>query len=381
MVDRVADALLLRAWALRVLSGGWLAPPDADMDTWRLFLRAERCAVALSTRAEGEAPGLLHAAATIELQRILSARAQIEALGRAVAEKGRRVLVLKGGVMALSSPAAVDLVDVDVLAEPGVAAEVAAHLDAQGYVSHGPPAANHLSQRQQPFGVHVEVHHRLGELRADEVWGRARPMAGRPGLWKPAPVDLTWHALAHSAVTHPFRRGALRDLLLIAWADDQCTADERSELGGRLGAAPRRDALREVLRLARDVRDERAPVDLFRREAAAHYVFCLGRPVSEEKGLRAHVVRSVYSRLDGPEGRREYWKSVWVGVSDSPWASLAGLEAVWSLGGRVLRRTLRLARLPLVEVLAARIARRATRLGRRHSASEARTLDIRSGTP
>src|SRR4029077_4275685 len=101
MGDQVADALRLRAWAIRVLSVGWAAPPDVNSEEWRLFLRAERCAVALSTRTEGEAPPLLHALATIELQRILSARAQIEQLGRLAAEVGERIVVLKGAVMAL----------------------------------------------------------------------------------------------------------------------------------------------------------------------------------------------------------------------------------------------------------------------------------------
>ena len=76
-----------------------------------MFLRAERCAVALSTRTEGDAPPLLHAAATVELQRILSARAQIEELGRQVAAIGERVVVLKGGLMALGSSAGIDLVE------------------------------------------------------------------------------------------------------------------------------------------------------------------------------------------------------------------------------------------------------------------------------
>src|SRR5215472_16643264 len=119
MSDRVVDALRLRAWAIRVLSEGWTTPPEVPTQAWRLFLRAERCAVALSTRAEGDAPPILHAAATVELQRILSARAQIEDLGRSAAATGLRVVVLKGGLLALSSGHAVDLDDVDVLAEPG----------------------------------------------------------------------------------------------------------------------------------------------------------------------------------------------------------------------------------------------------------------------
>src|SRR4029077_10560113 len=148
---------------------------------------------------------------------------------------------------------------------------IAALLDARGYVPQGGGADAHLSQRRQPYAVHVEVHHSLTELPAEEVWARAEAIPGRPGLWRPAPVDQVWHALLHSAVTHPFRRGALRDLLLIGWADEIAGAEARGVLEERLNAEPRGTLLREVLRLARETRDDRAPTDPFRREAAAHY--------------------------------------------------------------------------------------------------------------
>src|SRR5690242_12331857 len=110
-MDRVVEALRLRTWAIQVLSAGWQPPPDVPVDTWKLFLKAERCAVALSTRVEGDAPPILHAVATVELQRILSARAQLEELGHRVQALGERVIVLKGGLMALGTASGVDLMD------------------------------------------------------------------------------------------------------------------------------------------------------------------------------------------------------------------------------------------------------------------------------
>lgn len=382
MPDPVADALRLRAWAIQVLSSGWATPPEVDSSAWRLFLRAERCAVALSTRTEGEAPPLLHALATLELQRILSARAQIEHLGRLAAEAGERILVLKGGLMALGAAVSVDLVDVDVLAEPWAAPRIAALLDARGYVAQGAGADAHLSQRRQPYAVHVEVHHSLTELPAEELWARADAIPGKPGLWRPAPVDQIWHALLHSTLTHPFRRGALRDLLIIAWADEAAGGEARSLLEDRLTADRRGKLLREALRLARDIRDDRAPVDLFRREAAAHYLFSRRPAFGGESGLRPHVVRSVFSMLEGVEARRGYWRMVWRGRSEeSPWRLLARAEAAWPFGGRLLRRVLRLIRLPLVEAAALPIARQAAKLGNAHDTMAARTLDIRSAEP
>jgi Uncharacterised nucleotidyltransferase len=377
-MDRVVEALRLRTWALQVLSTGWQTPPDVPIDAWKLFLKAERCAVALSTRAEGDAPPILHAVATIELQRILSARAQIEHLGRLSAQAGERIIVLKGGLMALSATVAVDVVDVDVLAEPCAAPRIAALLDREGYVGNGGGADAHLPQRRQPNAVHVEVHHSLAECSAAEMWAQAEPV-GRPGLWKAAALDQVWHALRHTAYTHPFRRGALRDLILIGWADAGCDQGAREMLQERMGSD---SVLSNLLRMARDLRDDRAPIDAFRKEAAAHYLLSPRPARFGEFGLRPPVVRSVYSMLDGPEARSAYWNSVWHGRSQlSPWRALAMVERVWPLGGRVARRLARLARVPLVEILALPIALRAAKLARAYPRIEPRTLDIRSGEP
>ena len=383
MRDRVVDALRLRTWAIQVLSTGWQPPPDVPFDAWKLFLKAERCAVALSTRTEGDAPPLLHAAATIELQRILSARAQIEHLGRLAAEAGERIIVLKGGLMVLGAAVAVDVVDVDVLAEPWAAPRIAALLDREGYVGDGGGADAHLPQRRKPYAVHIEVHHSLTELAAETVWSNAEPILGKPGLWRPSSVDQVWHMLLHSTVTHPFRRGALRDLLLIGWADENCGGEARDALEERLGhnKGQPRQLLRQVLGMARDLRDGR-PVDLFKREAVAHYVFSERPARLGEQGLRPHVVRSVFSMLDGEQARRQYWRSVWAGRSDeSPWPFLARVEEAWPLGGWMFRRALRLLRLPFVELAALPIALRAARLGTAQETIEPRILDIRSGEP
>lgn len=383
MRDRVVDALRLRTWAIRVLSAGWIAPPEVPTAAWKLFLKAERCAVALSTRAEGDAPPLLHAMATIELQRILSARAQVEQVGRLAAEAGQRIIVLKGGLMALGAAVAVDLVDVDVLAEPRAAPRIAALLDRAGYVNERGSAEAHLPQRRQPYAVHIEVHHSLTELTAEAVWASAEPIPGKPGLWRPSSVDQVWHALLHSTFTHPFRRGTLRDLILIGWADAGCEGIPSGALQDRLGdiKGQRHALLREVLGMARDLRDG-APIDLFQREAVAHYWFCEHPSWLEEQGFRPHVVRSVYSMLDGEHARRQYWRSVWNGRSEeSPWPVLARFEEAWPLGGRILRRALRLLRLPFVEASALLVARRAARLGTAQETTDPKILDIRSGEP
>ncbi|HZH40580.1 MAG TPA: nucleotidyltransferase family protein [Gemmatimonadales bacterium] len=350
-----------------------------------MFLRAERCAVALSTRTEGDAPPLLHAAATVELQRILSARAQIEELGRQVAAIGERVVVLKGGLMALGSSAGIDLVDIDILTEPASASRIAGLLDSRGYLTYGPGSPVHLAQRRQEFAVPIEVHHALTELPASDVWARAEPVPGRPGrpgLWRPAAIDQAWHALVHSAVTHPFRRGSLRDLLLIGWAEHSLDDAGRRALEGQVRAHPRGEMLAAMLRLAREIRDSRAPGDPFLQEAAAHYQLTRKSGALGQSVLKSSIMLSVYATLDGGRARLDYWHSVWNGRDHrSPWPLLARVETAWPPAGKWLRRVLRILRLPVAELNAFLIVRRAKRLAGAHGGREAKTLVMRSGEP
>src|SRR3989441_6661673 len=117
----VRDALRLRAAALEVLGGrqpDWNDLAACSAGTWDVFLRTERCALALKARiaaAEREVPDHVETAATRELQRILSARGHLQRIGRLAAAHGIPAIVLKGGVAALISPAPVDVADADVL--------------------------------------------------------------------------------------------------------------------------------------------------------------------------------------------------------------------------------------------------------------------------
>src|SRR3989441_8698555 len=120
----VRDALRLRAAAIDVLGGGqpdWTQLVRSSHGTWDVFLRTERCALALKARiaaAEREVPEPVETAATRELQRILSARGQLLRIGQLAAAHGIPAIVLKGGVAALLSPAPADVQDVDVLVRP-----------------------------------------------------------------------------------------------------------------------------------------------------------------------------------------------------------------------------------------------------------------------
>src|SRR5438445_13691648 len=166
----VRDALRLRAAAIDVLGGGqpdWTQLARSSHGTWDVFLRTERCALVLKARiaaAEREVPDPIEAAATRELQRILSARGHLQRIGRLAAAHGIPVIVLKGGVAALVSTAAVDLADADVLGRTPHAQGLAELLDREGFRSTGPTGPAHLAMRLAPNAVQIEVHFALNDI-------------------------------------------------------------------------------------------------------------------------------------------------------------------------------------------------------------------------
>src|SRR5205807_9832374 len=128
----------------------WSDLAGCSASTWDVFLRTERCALALKARiaaAERVVPDHVETAATRELQRILSARGQLLRIGHLAAAHGISAVVLKGGVAALASAAPVDVHDADVLVRPLQAERLAALLDQEGFHATGPAGTAHLAQR------------------------------------------------------------------------------------------------------------------------------------------------------------------------------------------------------------------------------------------
>src|SRR5205807_9360706 len=164
----------------------WSDLAGCSASTWDVFLRTERCALALKARiaaAEREVPDHVETAATRELQRILSARGQLLRIGQLAAAHGIPAIALKGGVAALISPAPVDVQDVDVLVPPLQAERLAGLLDEEGFRGTGPAGTAHLAQRISPNAVQIEVHFAIQDVDvSDAVWQRARTLDGVVGL-------------------------------------------------------------------------------------------------------------------------------------------------------------------------------------------------------
>jgi hypothetical protein len=274
----VDGALRLRSWALHLMGAAAAPPPlpPASPAAWDLFLRVERVAIPLAEALGARAPGdahaaVLRAARMAELQRVLSARATLHQLRGIARERGLTVAVMKGAVAVLRRGAP-DLSDVDVYASAPEAAVLAEEIDRMGYRAVGAPGAHALRLRAAADSLPVEVHTSIpGTHGAPER--RLGPAPALPGLCVLHPADHLWYVLHHATEQHAERRGALRDLLVLADALDACGAEDRREVERWIAGHWRPELPRRMLEMAEGLRRrEGAPADPFRLDAAGRYV-------------------------------------------------------------------------------------------------------------
>jgi len=342
---------------------------------WRLFLEAERCALALQRRlrangaiADGPAP-LVEGSATTELQRVLTARAQLVEIGQLASAHGIPAIVLKGSLSALMGPEPLDLADVDVLLPPDGAELLARELDRRGYRAVALPGPAHLAPRARPHGVPVELHctiMHLGDLAG--LRHRARALTEWTGLSRLSPVDHLWHVLVHTVVSHPYRRGSLRDVLLTAEALRDVAPSDLDDVRSRIAQHAHAVPLGTMLALVQSLVRGDAPVDQFRSYAAAHYLlrhrFAWLAPWRALKPMTL----TVFVLLGEPLDRRMEWADAWNVSPASTWTLLAAIQRVWPRLGRGFRGLLQAMRLPFGRLLAVPVAARARYLAKQAEA-------------
>jgi hypothetical protein len=319
----------------------------------------------LRARLAASSP-LLERLATVELQRALSARAQLREIGQLAAAHGLEPIVLKGGVAVLSGDDPVDLADVDVLLPREQSELLADLLNSHGYDSTIAGSAAHLPARFGSETVPIEVHFAINDLEEiEELRARAKPVTGSPGLWRLSPPDHLWHLLVHSVVSHPERRGCLRDLLLIRCAVRECSPAELEDVTSRVARSSRRSALNGMLALARAADSGVKRTDCFRAEAAANYLLRDRFTWLARWRILQPMATTVFVLLGSRWDRQAEWAAVVRrrGQSEqSTWKVLAALQhrAPWL--GDTTRRLLRIARLVLARLLVWPLAAWARRL-------------------
>jgi hypothetical protein len=343
-VRHAPDALRLRRWALRQLARPSGSPVASD-EAWHLFLESEQCAAALNTGSSSVPGGSLLAKYAIsDVQRSLSARAQIAAIGAITREKGWPVVLLKGAVAA-AEQRSLYLLDVDVLVRAEHAALLAAELIRDGrFASGGSASPRHIAPLGSPFALPVEIHTSIDyrwTTITERAWRRIVPLDDMPGIWRLDPADHVVHLLSHIVLDHPERRGRLRDTLLLAWALEDMPASAAAEIACWIERNPYVKPLTDQLAFGRTIaRGEPGP-DPFEAAAFARYWI---------------------------QERRHQWNplnlAVWEDLYPTAWYWVIALAAGWSSRTWLLDRLLERPAAASLFWATAWLERRAPRAGR-----------------
>jgi hypothetical protein len=393
-LDRVDPAHVLdaRTWLLRLLAEDALPePPVLPSAAWRASLRQERCAAPVKSRVAAwreektlpaELSSPLEERALEEWQRILMARAQLHQLEQIAREHGIRIVVLKGGVAAVAQQEAVDLVDIDVLARPSEAHMLARLLDEAGYAGEGFSSTQHLRSRVRRGSLMVEVHQELDvgdPTWSAGVWNRIVPIQGMSHLLRLAPQDHLWHLLYHVGVAHPYRRSALRDLLLTSAAVAECAEGEIAALTQRIDPLPQRKVVADLLAMADELHNGSGVGDRFARlvvelvviQNCVRWLPLSGQPQASV-GISATAIVSGLSDVRREWGRVRMWT-----IDGSSNRAVAWFEQIGPRVGRAVRVTVRAARTALAMALALPIAVVAAAVSYR--VTKSRSAGVRAG--
>ncbi|HEU0053078.1 MAG TPA: nucleotidyltransferase family protein [Longimicrobium sp.] len=379
------DALRLRAWAWGLLRGEAPSPPPAaGEDGWRFFLRVERIATPLRSRLAASSIALsadderrLADAASVEMKRHLSAKMQLATLARVARANGWRVVALKGGLAALGIGEPVDVADVDVLLSRDEAPLLARALEEEaGYaLTKGedrmdlPGVHHHLGQRRAATGIQVEIHFDLPNT-GDPAPQLARAVAApRAGLLRLAGADHLWHVLAHATLDHAFRRGTLRDVLVLSAALANASREEAEEVERRAAGHPFAAPLARMLAMARAVRDGAPLADPFPEIAAANYLLIERlTPRNLPEPLADEVSRQVFTALGDPADREGFRARFLRFAHESTLGRVAALERRARWLGRAVRVAVRAGRAATAVPLALPVVRESRRSVRQAAA-------------
>ncbi len=342
-----------------------------------MFLTTERCAVPLARCLEHWTEPLppliqdrLATAARTELKRILAGRAQLRTLAGLARETGCRPVLIKGGAFLAREDRSYDLDDLDVLLAPPEAHIYAAALDAAGYGTLGSTSYRHLYGRSAPGSLEIEIH-----LAGDRYPGplgttalqAAQPIPEFPELGRLPPLEHTWIILGHVTVDHTFRRGRIRDVLLLADAVADCSPDDRVMLSRRTATHPAGGVMDAQLAMAQAFSGDAPLVDAFESVALTNYVLQVRtRGVMELPGNLPEIAsKLVFAILGGPTERRYFWaQETAIPLEPSRFSFIGRVQRKHPTLGRIWLLLFRVLRLPFALALAAPfvlMARRALR--------------------
>jgi hypothetical protein len=320
---RLLEALHLRWWAINALFGPTNCLPDEnvgefDPESWALMLRAERCALPLSSTILLEKSHLpavvvdrVREVVAQELFRNLLVRRQCDEIGSRARHRGWRLIILKGGTSVLDSSPSIDLSDLDLLVHPECLTDVREWFLSTGYREKGGSASHRLPHLIRKGCLPVELHIAIPGLgRGENLWREVGSDKGGTGFHTLPPREHLWHLMLHSVVQHPNRRGRLRELYQIVSALAACSDDDVECVRSRARINRYAQPIVTLLEMSLQARQGGLVVDPFIPVAASSYIWRdseWARLLPRSIALLAHS--GIFLRLGGRVLGRKQWMS------------------------------------------------------------------------
>jgi len=257
--------------------------PREILEELFVFERCAACLLEALTRARqmnslpANVAETIRKAAMKETKSTMHAQVDARELSSLATRLGIPIVVLKGGVRAISgSSPAFPIVDIDILVPRDKVAIVVAELEKSGFGKARPPLAHHQGLDPTDDRLSVEVHWSLlGDgLPVDpKVWDRIEPIVNAPGLFSLGRADNLVHVVRHALENHRHRPVSLRDSLLAATVAESCSREELDNARRELQKIPNSVEALETISFGEYLvgRGSERTGDPFVRKCAAFY--------------------------------------------------------------------------------------------------------------
>lgn len=273
---------------------------------WDLFLALERCGALLLSQLTSSLPSpaadRFRMAAATESQSSLQARAEGRVLSDIASRSDFPIVVLKGGVRAISGASPpLPLVDLDLLVDKRHVATLTSELRKSGFGEPARDASHHRGIVPAEGRLAVEVHWTTnddGRPMNPEVWRRLRPILQSSNrLMQLSARDNLEHLLRHAIIVHRDRSVALRDIALIGYSVLDCSESDLGAVRAAIGSDRHAPKLASLLDLSVAVATGSAAVnDPFAHEAAAFYASAVMESKITSPAARAFMMEIALER-------------------------------------------------------------------------------------
>ena len=273
-----------------------------------------------------EGADMIRTIAAEEAQSSLRARVDGRAIASIARHAGFAVVVLKGGVRAITGAApAIPVADIDLLVHRENVSQLVEMIRAAGLGVPTRALDHHQGLLPALDGLAVEVHwttHDDGQPLDPTIWNRVKPLDGATPLVRLVSRDNVIHLLEHALITHRERSVSLRDTVIIGLSASECTVVELEEV--RRAVAHNAEMSR-LLAFAIAIHERQSIEDPFIESCASFYsaLGLIGRVpmLQRSSGAMAFVTELELARIPRSRSIRNTLR--WRGTGVSSLANVA----------------------------------------------------------